>query len=111
MVRFHPPASQIGVIIKTSMKKVFMMLLCNLMMMMIFSQSFYDNPLMNSGHTIPVASVSKVDPYQPSVTAETPMTCPDCGSVVWRIWGKLYDKTSYGGYIDHKCSKKNTYRE
>lgn len=88
------------------MKKVFMMLLCNLMVMMIFSQSFYDNPLMNSGHTIPVASVSKVDPYQPSVAAETPTTCPDCGSVVWRIWGELYDKTSCGGYINHKCSKK-----
>lgn len=101
-----PPATQIWVIIKTGMKKVFMMSLCILTTMMIFSQSFYDNPLMNSGHTIPVASVNNIDPYQPQTTAETQTVCSDCGNVVWVIWGKLYDKTSYGGYVYHNCSKK-----
>lgn len=75
---------------------------------MLFSQSVYDNPLMNSEHTIPVALVNKVmlnDPYQIEPIAETLTTCPKCGKSCWKIWGKLYDRTSYGSYVNHECTQ------
>lgn len=89
--------------------KIFLFtLFCILTITMLFSQSVYDNPLMNSEHTIPVALVNKVmlnDPYQIEPITETLSTCPKCGKSCWKIWGKLYDRTSYGGYVYHECTQ------
>lgn len=60
--------------------------------MMIFSQSVYDNPLMNNTHNIPIAEISEVtlmNPYQIEPIAEIKTVCPNCGSVVWNKWGNF----------------------
>lgn len=36
-------------------------------------------------------------------TNEKTAQCPKCGKTCYVIWGKLYDRTDRGGYIDHNC--------